>query len=78
MRDVVHKTVRGIYSTLLAAGWVWLGISTIGPPVLMGTPTRRLDEPPAGHPERLCPHIPLSSTELALQRQLAAPIKERE
>ncbi|WP_377269999.1 DUF6059 family protein [Peterkaempfera sp. SMS 1(5)a] len=27
--------------------------------------------PPAAHPERLCPELPLSSEELALLRQLA-------
>lgn len=31
MKDVVHKTLRGLYSTLMAAGWVWLGISPSDP-----------------------------------------------
>lgn len=38
----------------------------------------RLQEPPDGHPERLCPDIPLTRTELAPQKQLMAPIGERE
>lgn len=72
----VNKALRGIYSSLVAAGWIWLGISMIGPP--LPVLARRLDEPPAGHPERLCPHVPLTSTELALQRQLVALTEERE
>lgn len=72
----VNKVLRGIYSSLMAAGWIWLGMSTIGPPMLVLA--RRLDEPPQGHPERLCPHVPLTSTELALQQQLVAMTEERE
>jgi uncharacterized protein DUF6059 len=72
----VNRALREIYSSLTTAGWLWLGVSMIGPPLLVAA--RRLDEPPEGHPERLCPHIPLTSTELALQQQLMAMTEERE
>ncbi|MET7515741.1 DUF6059 family protein [Streptomyces sp. NPDC005480] len=34
------------------------------------TPRLLLAQPPAGHPERLCPDVPLTSLELALLREL--------
>jgi hypothetical protein len=73
----VNRALREVYSALTAAGWMWLGISTMGPPPLPGT-TRKLAEPPRSHPERVRPDIPLTSIELALQRQLVAPIGDRE
>lgn len=68
----VTRALREIYSSLTAAGWIWLGLPMMGPPVPMAAP--RLQEPPEGHPERLCTDVPLTSTELALQKQLMAPI----
>uniref|UniRef100_A0AAU2JYM8 Uncharacterized protein n=1 Tax=Streptomyces sp. NBC_00049 TaxID=2903617 RepID=A0AAU2JYM8_9ACTN len=73
----VSRALRELYSSLNAAGWMWLGMSTMGPP-LLPLPGAGLDEPPQGHPERLRPDIPLSRTELALQQQLLTPIGERE
>ncbi|NGO43899.1 DUF6059 family protein [Streptomyces ureilyticus] len=65
----VTRFLRGCYESLVAAGWMWLGLPaappTPRPPVLL--------PPPLGHPERLCPDIPLTTTERALERQLAAP-----
>ncbi|MET7370607.1 DUF6059 family protein [Streptomyces sp. NPDC005566] len=72
----VNRALREIYSSLTAAGWIWLGLPMMGPPVPMAA--TRLKEPPEGHPERLCPDVPLTRTELALQKQLMAPIGERE
>ncbi|MCX4642688.1 DUF6059 family protein [Streptomyces sp. NPDC057684] len=72
---IVSKALREIYHWLTAAGWIWLGMSTLGPPPVGPEPS--LDEPPQGHPERLRPDIALTSTELALQRQLMEPIREQ-
>ena len=72
----VRRALREIYDSLTASGWVWLGLSTMGPPVPMAA--ARLKEPPAGHPERLCVEVPLTGTELALQKQLMTSIGERE
>ncbi|MEU6658602.1 DUF6059 family protein [Streptomyces sp. NPDC046821] len=72
---IVTKVLREIYHSLVAVGWIWLGMSTLGPPPL--TPEPNLDEPPRGHPERLRPDIALTTTELALQKQLMAPIGDQ-
>ncbi|WP_351232745.1 DUF6059 family protein [Streptomyces sp. NPDC002133] len=72
----VSRALREVYSSLTAAGWVWIGFPPMGPLQPMAAP--RLEEPPQGHPERLCPDVPLTNTERALQRQLVTPIGERE
>ncbi|MFE9645962.1 DUF6059 family protein [Streptomyces sp. NPDC006365] len=66
---VVTRFLRGCYASLVAAGWMWVGVSA--PP-----PSRELSPlrpPPLGHPERLCPEVPLTTTELALERRLMPP-----
>jgi len=72
---IVMKVLREIYHSLSAAGWIWLGMSTLGPPPVLPAP--RLDEPPQGHPEQLRPDVALTTTELALQKQLMTPIGEQ-
>ena len=72
----VRRALRGIYDSLTASGWVWLGLPTMGPPLPMAA--ARLEEPPAGHPERLRLDVPLTGTELALRRQLMASVGKRE
>ncbi|MFF2509075.1 DUF6059 family protein [Streptomyces sp. NPDC058067] len=72
---IVNKVLREIYHSLTAAGWIWLGMSTLGPPPVRPEPS--LHEPPQGHPERLRPDIALTTTELALQKQLMAPIGDQ-
>ncbi|MFE4454958.1 DUF6059 family protein [Streptomyces sp. NPDC056796] len=72
----VTRALREVYHSLTATGWIWLGLPTMGPPVPM-VPAR-LEEPPAGHPERLCADVPLTRTERALQEQLVPSIGERE
>ncbi|WP_406151767.1 DUF6059 family protein [Streptomyces sp. NBC_01012] len=72
----VTRALREIYLSLTSAGWVWLGLPMMGPPLPMAE--TRLKEPPAGHPERLCADVPLTSTERALQRQLVPSTGERE
>ncbi|MEU8488768.1 DUF6059 family protein [Streptomyces sp. NPDC048641] len=72
---IVTKVLREIYHSLTVAGWIWMGMSALGPPPSLPAPS--LDEPPQGHPERLRPDIALTTTELALQRQLMAPIGEQ-
>ncbi|MFD0513462.1 DUF6059 family protein [Streptomyces aureus] len=49
--------------------------SLLDPPQVRPAPN--LDEPPRGHPERLRPDLALTTTELALQRQLVAPVGEQ-
>ncbi|MDX3640904.1 DUF6059 family protein [Streptomyces sp. MB09-02B] len=72
----VTRALREIYTSLSAAGWIWVGLHTMGPQV--PAVVRRLMDPPAAHPEQLCPHIPLTRTERALQRQLMAPIGDKD
>ncbi|MCX5440116.1 hypothetical protein OHB53_15665 [Streptomyces sp. NBC_00056] len=73
--SIVTKILREIYNSLTAAGWMWLGLPVLDPPQVRPAPN--LDEPPRGHPERLRPDIALTTTELALQRQLVAPIGDQ-
>jgi hypothetical protein len=55
---------------------VWLGLVALGAVYVAGeasrsrTPRVLLAQPPAGHPERLCPDVPLTSLERALIREL--------
>lgn len=72
----VSRALREIYASLNAAGWMWLGMSTLGPPPLP-LPRADLEVPPHGHPERLRPDIPLSRTERALEQQLSTPVGEQ-
>lgn len=71
-----RRALREIYGALTAAGWFWIGLPTHVSP--LGRPVHRLEQPPQGHPERLCPDVALTSTELALQRQLLAPTWEHQ
>ncbi|GAA1273880.1 hypothetical protein OG758_16960 [Streptomyces sp. NBC_01474] len=73
---IVTKILCEIYNSLTTAGWMWLGIPPLlDPPQVRPAPN--LDEPPRGHPERLRPDLALTTTELALQRQLVAPVGEQ-
>ncbi|GHH51194.1 DUF6059 family protein [Streptomyces candidus] len=65
----VRRLLRAGFRTLSAAGLMWLGLAAEPPdPAAQAPPELR--PPPAGHPERLCPDVPLSATERALDRQL--------
>ena len=50
--------LRAAQDSLIAFGRIWVWI----PPV----PETPLEEPPPGHPERLCPDLPLSAVEREL------------
>jgi hypothetical protein len=57
------RILRAVYRALVAAGrmYVW---------VPEHDERRELTGPPAWHPERLCPDVPLTRTEQELNRQL--------
>ncbi|MFE7842125.1 DUF6059 family protein [Streptomyces sp. NPDC057474] len=56
---------------------VWAGLVALGGMYVCGevrrarAPQVLLSRPPAGHPERLCPQVPLSPLERALTRELS-------
>ncbi|WP_407564734.1 DUF6059 family protein [Streptomyces sp. 184] len=61
----VYEALKVSGSLHVAGPWIpsWLpSQADDGPP--------RLDEPPAGHPERLCPGTALTPAERALEREL--------
>ncbi|MGA6175095.1 DUF6059 family protein [Streptomyces sp. NPDC012600] len=71
----VRRLLAALGRSLSAAGWMWLGLAGVGPspppgsaPPLLPGPLR---PPPEGHPERLCPEVPLTEAERALARDLA-------
>ncbi len=71
VRRSVRAAMYGVGRSFVALGAVWIepAMPHDAPPGPGGPP----DEPggpPTGHPERLCPEIPLSPVELALSRQL--------
>ncbi|MFJ1594998.1 DUF6059 family protein [Kitasatospora albolonga] len=71
----VRRLLAALGRSLSAAGWMWLGLAGVGPPPPPGSapplPPGPLRPPPEGHPERLCPEVPLTEAERALARDLA-------
>ncbi|WP_329022812.1 MULTISPECIES: DUF6059 family protein [unclassified Streptomyces] len=65
MRLALARYLRSFVSSFIAFGQIWVYI----PPVDERR-TGPTEGPPPGHPERLCPEIPLSAAELAWGRQL--------
>ncbi|MCX4450551.1 DUF6059 family protein [Streptomyces sp. NPDC087866] len=65
MRLVLARYLRSFASSLIAFGRIWVYIPPTDEQV--GKPA---EGPPPGHPERLCPEIPLSAAERAWGRQL--------
>jgi hypothetical protein len=72
MADFFKRVLDEVYEALKAGGalyvagpWIpsWLPSPPDDEPV-------RLDAPPAGHPERLCPGTALTPVERALEREL--------
>ncbi|MFF1451703.1 DUF6059 family protein [Streptomyces sp. NPDC058274] len=61
----VSRVLKAIYRSLVAAGsmYVWIPRDDAEPTLVTIPPW---------HPERLCPDIPLTESEQALDRQLAA------
>ncbi|WP_254407733.1 DUF6059 family protein [Streptomyces sp. GMY02] len=53
---------------VIAYGRIWVYIPPSPPP--SRPDSRPLTGPVRGHPERLCPEVPLNEVELALRRQL--------
>jgi hypothetical protein len=78
--DLLARLLRGaartgnfvlsiVYEGLKAAGSLWVHPHPVDP--VIETPPA-LAGPPAGHPERLCPHLPLSPEERDLWARLHA------
>ncbi|WP_411081377.1 DUF6059 family protein [Streptomyces sp. cmx-18-6] len=63
---IVRRLLTATGHALAAAGWMWIGLAGVGPP----PPHQPLHRPPDGHPERLCPDVPLTEVEQALEREL--------
>ncbi|MFC9243885.1 DUF6059 family protein [Streptomyces sp. NPDC057136] len=62
----VLRGLRLLMEALIAFGGLWV------PPPPPPLPAASPQGPTPGHPERLCPEIPLSEAELRLQRELSA------
>ncbi|MEV1026976.1 DUF6059 family protein [Streptomyces sp. NPDC050264] len=62
---------------------IWSGLVAQGTHQVAGemrrarVPAVVLERPPAGHPERLCPEVPLSSLELTLIRAVDVRLRSR-
>ncbi|MFD5769947.1 DUF6059 family protein [Streptomyces sp. NPDC127049] len=71
----VRRLLAAVGRALSAAGWMWLGLAGTGPPPPWlpppSPPPEPLRPPPDGHPERLCPEVPLTEVERALERELS-------
>ncbi|MFI2437046.1 DUF6059 family protein [Streptomyces sp. NPDC018693] len=67
MRNALRGLMRFLSDTLIAYGQVYLCL-----------PAPELAVPAPGHPERLCPDVPLTETEYALARQLAEDRRPKE
>ncbi|MEV6674672.1 DUF6059 family protein [Streptomyces sp. NPDC051162] len=64
IRHLIHCCVRSVWAGLVALGALHLAGEAYYPP-------RRLNRPPDGHPEQLCPDQPLTELEHILVRELA-------
>ncbi|WP_328298729.1 hypothetical protein OG389_13555 [Streptomyces sp. NBC_00435] len=78
-RTVLGRVRRWLAEALMAYGATYLhgegqeaAVRILTRPAPARPAPRYLHEPPAGHPERLRPDIPLSDLELDLGRQLMA------
>jgi hypothetical protein len=56
------RLMRAVYRALAIAGGIWVYVPPVEEQTWQG--------PPAWHPERLLPDVPLNETEMALFRQL--------
>ncbi|MYV53157.1 DUF6059 family protein [Streptomyces sp. SID3212] len=78
MRLLLARCLRSAVNALVAFGHLWVYVPPLpasptaqtppSPPAAPGP--HRLTGPAPGHPERLCPEVPLSETEMMLRRQL--------
>ncbi|MFF7993555.1 DUF6059 family protein [Kitasatospora xanthocidica] len=74
----LRTVLRGLGALV---GWLWSGLQLLGGADMYEAATRagaapaqvprRLCGPGPGHPERLCPEVPLSAVESRLSRELA-------
>lgn len=74
MRRFLSRLLGSLTDGLVAYGMLYAGVSVPGQDArrrAAGARTRPavLDEPPARHPERLCPEVPLTPAERALLRE---------
>lgn len=65
MRILLARYLRSFAYALVAFGQIWVYI-----PPAAEADDGPADGPPPGHPERLCPEIPLSEAEMIWGRQL--------
>ncbi|MEU3187607.1 DUF6059 family protein [Streptomyces sp. NPDC006923] len=65
MRTLLVRCRRSVVNWLIAFGQIWVYIPPTAP-----TASPAPAGPAPGHPERLCPEVPLSEVEKALLRQL--------
>ncbi|MFF2521134.1 DUF6059 family protein [Streptomyces liangshanensis] len=78
MRLLLARCLRSAVNALVAFGHLWVYVPPLprspaaqtpqSPPAPPGP--HELTGPAPGHPERLCPEVPLTETEMALRRQL--------
>ncbi|MGW6206674.1 DUF6059 family protein [Streptomyces sp. NPDC055089] len=69
MRTLLTRYLRSCVGALVAFGQIWIYI----PPAPVpedGATDEAPGGPPPGHPERLCPEVPLSEAEMTWGRQL--------
>lgn len=64
MHVLLTRCLRSALNAVAAYGRLWVYV----PPVPV--PSVPTAGPPSGHPERLCPEVPLSDLEKELSRQL--------
>jgi hypothetical protein len=79
MRLLLARCLRSAVNALIAFGHLWVYIPPLPtPPTAQTQPApppapalpQSLTGPAPGHPERLCPEVPLTETEMTLRRQL--------
>ncbi|WP_046508714.1 DUF6059 family protein [Streptomyces odonnellii] len=65
---LLRSLVSSMGKWMIAYGQIWVYIPPSAPQPRPGS--RPLTGPVRGHPERLCPEVPLNEVELALRREL--------
>ncbi|MFJ6217199.1 DUF6059 family protein [Streptomyces sp. NPDC092296] len=70
MRSLLARSVRLVVDSLVAAGQFCVYVPPVAPITAQIPVGPAAGGPGPGHPERLCPEVPLSAVEAALSRQL--------
>ncbi|MER6118473.1 hypothetical protein E6R60_09870 [Streptomyces sp. A0642] len=69
MRTLLTRYLRSCAGALIAFGQIWIPVPP-GPAPQDGRTDEAPGGPAPGHPERLCPEVPLSEAEMTWGRQL--------